>query len=139
MVDFWGFIKALTGDWIGLMSSGVSILLTIVGFVRPQNQKKHFWIAGAVCLFLGSVHVWSTEHAKVIGQIASLDASVAQVVFAGDPFPVGHPINLYIVWHNFGPSDAVHGQHSGRLYILPNDEIGSQRAMIAAWKLVADT
>jgi hypothetical protein len=50
-VNFWGFIQALFQDWIGLMSSGASILLTVLGFFKPQNQKRYFAIASAVYFF----------------------------------------------------------------------------------------
>ncbi len=75
------------------------------------------------------------------GQRADLDvASVpVRVAFQGDPFPVGYPAHLNIVWHNYGPGNAANGRHVSKIFILPADDIDSQKKMIEEWKRFATT
>lgn len=71
------------------------------------------------------------------GPSANLDAALPvfiRVVFPGDPFPVGKPVNLYVVLHNYGPGDAVDGRHISHIYICAMDDLVSQKKMIEQWK-----
>jgi len=121
------------------MSGIASICLTIAGFrFSPKLQRTLFWAAALACFLLASVRVWTTEHAKVMSQIASLDCSRSEVAFAGDPFPVGQKVQVFMVWHNYGPAPALNGQHFAKMYILSDNSRDSQRKMIADWKPIAD-
>jgi len=73
-MDFRGFVFAFLSDWVAWMSGIASIILTIVEFsIQPQTGRKLFWVAGLICFFVASVHIWTLEHRKYLQSMGELD------------------------------------------------------------------
>jgi len=81
-MDFYGFISALSSDWISKMSGGASILFAVLGFIKhkkfvffksPGFQRKVFWVTALLCFFLASVSAWTNEHQRVINLSSQIE------------------------------------------------------------------
>jgi hypothetical protein len=55
MKDAWAFLKALVGDWAGLVSGAFSVPFTVAAFVLPEGWGQTVSIAGAIVLALFAV------------------------------------------------------------------------------------
>lgn len=133
---FMRFLWEVVNNWAGYATGG--LILATLGFRYAWKDKQipsrvTLWLS-PVFLVMALFKAWDEQYSKVIGQIASLESSTAMPVFAGDPFPIGKKASVYLVWHNYGPSDAVHGRHSAKPYVLSNDDAASQKKMIDDWK-----
>ena len=59
------FLAAIVRDWIGMMSGGVGLLLTIFGFFLPTTlQPRMFLVLGVLCLFGASYRAWLLEYKR---------------------------------------------------------------------------
>lgn len=59
------FVYALSGDLVALMSGIGSIILLVLGFTTFYTRPTPRWIVllvAALCFFLASARVWTTEH-----------------------------------------------------------------------------
>lgn len=133
-MDFIGFFSAVVTDWVGLVSGGFSILLTIVGFYRnKKTARRFFWGAALLAFALASVRAWTTEHRKVLGQNAFLSAAI-QPFYPTNPFPKNSPLEVNLVWENVGGSPATKPRKSGRIFILDGINNQAESRAIEDWK-----
>jgi hypothetical protein len=59
------FLAAVTDDWIGKMSGGVGLLLTVIGFVSPAAWQRWLFLAmGVLALFYSCYNTWLKEYRK---------------------------------------------------------------------------
>jgi hypothetical protein len=73
-MDIVGFVSALLGDWIGLMSSGVSVLLTVLGFFQKTAAvRRAFWFAGIACVLIACAKIWTVEHRSYLSEVHSFE------------------------------------------------------------------
>src|SRR5712691_10071224 len=57
------FLGAIFEDWVGRMSGGGGLLLSVVGFYVPATWQRGLFVAlGIVCLFYASYRAWLAEH-----------------------------------------------------------------------------
>jgi hypothetical protein len=57
------FLAAIVRDWIGRMSGGGGLLLTVLSFFSPTAwQPPAFFVLGVVCLFYASYRAWLFEY-----------------------------------------------------------------------------
>jgi hypothetical protein len=63
-MDFKEFLAALSADWVSLMSGIASVVLTVISVARRWQSIPRWalWVAAAICFFLASARVWTTEH-----------------------------------------------------------------------------
>jgi len=68
-MDVNDFLAALFGDWVALMSGIGSVVLLVLSLTAFYNKPTPRWIViavAAICFFLASVRVWTTEHRKYL-------------------------------------------------------------------------
>ena len=59
------FLAAIVRDWIGKMSGGGGLLLTVFSFFSPPAlQPQAFLVLGALCLFYACYRAWLSEHER---------------------------------------------------------------------------
>jgi hypothetical protein len=57
------FLAAIVRDWIGRMSGGGGLLLTIFSFFSPSSlQPQAFLVLGVLCLFYAAYRAWLFEY-----------------------------------------------------------------------------
>jgi hypothetical protein len=67
-MDFKDFFLAFTNNWVSLLSGCGSVALLIIGLPLYKKGVPR-WIVllvAAICFFIASVKVWTTEHQAVI-------------------------------------------------------------------------
>jgi hypothetical protein len=59
MIRICAFLAAVVTDWIGKMSGGAGLILTVLGFfISAEKLKLGFLIFGIACLFYASFRAW---------------------------------------------------------------------------------
>jgi len=133
-MDLPGFLYALVTDWVSLMSGVFSILLTAVAVWRPKtNVKKWFLGAALICYLIGPARIWTTEHRKIFGQTAFLDASLDNF-YPNQPFPVNNKLVLYLFWEDVGTVSATKPRTAAKVYVLEATNNQAEDRAIQDWK-----
>jgi hypothetical protein len=71
-MDIPGFLKAVSSDWVALMSGVGSIAMLILGITVFHKKSIPRWlvlVVAAVCLVCASARVWTTENRKYQAEI----------------------------------------------------------------------
>jgi hypothetical protein len=72
MLDGRNYLKALSTDWVALMSSLASLVLTFIPLMSDAKRVPDwtYWLAAAICLIVASYRVWLKEHRALIAERA---------------------------------------------------------------------
>ena len=77
MRHFFAFVSAVAGDWVGRMSGGVGLLLTVASFFTPPAwQPRAFVGAGVLCVLFAGYRVWLLERTaaeELLARLTPLD------------------------------------------------------------------
>ena len=89
-MDFRGYISALAGSWVSLMSGIASVILAFMGayyaFYKKQDlPARALWTAALICFFLASVQVWTKENKKVQQYENNANAPYVVLDYATNP------------------------------------------------------
>jgi len=70
-MDLREFILALVADWVSLMSGIASVILALLGTIRKWQDVPRwaFITAAAICFFVASARIWTTEHRKYLVEV----------------------------------------------------------------------
>jgi hypothetical protein len=132
------YFSALLAHTVTLLAGcGATVMVGLLQkyvLKQPLSSRWELTILAAF-LFFAAFQAWRDEHDKVQEQAAYLEAANIQSVFPGNPFPIGRPIFLTMMWVNLGKGDAYHPISNGRVYIVPNQNfITTLESVIEDWK-----
>jgi hypothetical protein len=74
MKQFPDFLRAITDDWIGKMSGGGGLLLTVVGFFVPATWQPRLFLAlGLLALFSACYRAWLSQNRQRLELLERLE------------------------------------------------------------------
>jgi hypothetical protein len=133
-MDMVGFLSAFVIDYVSLMSGIASLLLTVIGLRQSEaSRKKWFRGAALICFVIASARVWTTEHRKVLGQTAFLDASV-EPFWPKQSFPANETLTLNLTWEDLGAGPATKTRKAAKIYVLDAVNNQAEDRAIQDWK-----
>lgn len=83
MKHFRAFLGTIVHDWVGWMSGGIGLVLTVLSFYAPPSwQPNAFSLLGVLCLFYVSYRAWLTERRE---REVLLEERAPRLEFVRDP------------------------------------------------------
>src|SRR5271168_756903 len=83
------FFKAISGDWLALMSGPPTVPLAIASYyVSNHSLKVLFGCLAILCGFVSSFRIWAKEHRKYEDEVTKQGRPVLVAAFqilGGDP------------------------------------------------------
>jgi len=111
------FLAAIVRDWIGRMSGGGGLLLTVLGFFSPPAwQPQAFLVLGALCLFYACYRAWLSEHEgreqllqRLAPRLEFVRVNKAKSFYEEFRDEAGHITLRYlrVGLHNLSPTDEI--------------------------------